>query len=125
MAEVNALYRIFDADDGLLYIGITNNPMGRMMGHLRSQRWARRISYITFEHFNNRAELEAAERKAIIAEGSEFNVTHSHGGYSQELADEIESGYFIEEYGPEDDTYADVDRAAFKAAADVMGKLLA
>ena len=114
--KVNALYRIFDADDELLYVGITNNPRGRAMDHVRLKPWARRISYITFEHFRSRDELVAAERKAVAGECPTFNVAHNRGDITND-------DWEVEEYGPEPPC-TDADRASFAAAADVMGKLL-
>lgn len=115
--EVNALYRIFDADDELLYIGITNNPRSRMMDHVRTKGWARRIAYITFEHFSSRDELFATERQAVADEFPTFNVAHNRGD------DATDDTWEIEEYGPEL-SCTDVDRTAFAGAAAVMGKLL-
>ncbi|MBI2698647.1 MAG: GIY-YIG nuclease family protein [Mycobacterium sp.] len=121
MRQVNALYRIFDADDALLYVGITNNPYGRAMDHVRLRPWARRISYITFEHYDDRNELNAAEREAIAAEGPEFNVTYTRGNSGHVAIPEDE--WVLEEYAdPEPEV--DVDRTSHQAAADVMAKLL-
>jgi hypothetical protein len=122
MAEIHALYRIFDADNELLYVGITNNPTGRMMDHLRSQWWAPRITQITFEHFGDRGELKTAERRAITTEGPVYNVAHARE-WSQDIEDDTDAGWFIEEYG-EAEPHTERERASLAAAAELMGDLL-
>ena len=65
-----ALYRLFDADDRLLYIGITLDPAQRFREHRRTQPWwpdvARRV--VEWLPVAGR-EAEYCERAAIAAEG--------------------------------------------------------
>lgn len=72
----HAVYRIFDAEGGLLYIGTSPNPMNRMHDHASRKVWATRIASVRVEWFTNKADAMAAEITAIAAEGPEWNVHH-------------------------------------------------
>jgi predicted GIY-YIG superfamily endonuclease len=89
---IHALYRAFDRNDVLLYVGITNNPRGRMHAHMRSQHWARHIKYITFEHFSTREKLKAAERSAISTEFPAYNRTYANPVEPHSLQDVVDAG---------------------------------
>ena len=69
------LYRYFDADDQLLYIGITNNQARRFSQH-KDKDWFRYIHRATFEHFSNRKDAELAEMMAIKKELPLHNISH-------------------------------------------------
>lgn len=73
-AERHVLYRMFDADGDLLYIGITNNPPERFRAHSGGKDWWPQVSNITVETFSSREELESAEWAAIGAESPRYNV---------------------------------------------------
>jgi predicted GIY-YIG superfamily endonuclease len=68
------LYRHYDEDDNLLYIGISVNTTARLVGHKDTSDWFKDISKITIEHFETRYEAEQAERKAIREENPICNV---------------------------------------------------
>lgn len=67
------LYRHYDQDGTLLYVGITSNVKRRMEGHRRSATWIERIDHIETEVFPTRRDALAAERQAINSEGPLFN----------------------------------------------------
>lgn len=71
------LYRFYDNQDNLLYIGITNSPQARWNNHRNDKSWFKHVVRSTMEHFATRAELEAAEIQAIQTEKPRHNVTHS------------------------------------------------
>ncbi|MFC9987835.1 GntR family transcriptional regulator [Streptomyces globisporus] len=77
--ERTALYRLYDTDDALLYIGISNNPGFRWKAHLYSdsKKWAPLATRRTDEWFETRREALAAEAAAIQAERPRFNGTHN------------------------------------------------
>lgn len=77
MRGVHILYRFFAADNTLLYVGITNDPLSRFGGHCRDKSWFRQIAHSTMEHFESRQELEAAEIHAIKTEKPKYNIAHS------------------------------------------------
>lgn len=71
------LYRFFDEDGTLLYIGISENPLARLDAHVTSQLWWSHVRSATFEHCGTRTEALKAEEAAIRAERPAFNVTHN------------------------------------------------
>lgn len=71
-----ALYRHFDANGRLLYVGVSFEPTRRAADHSRNSGWSDRSSRIEMEWFDSRREAEAAERAAIRDEHPEFNIRH-------------------------------------------------
>lgn len=68
-----ALYRHFDADGVLLYVGITGNPKRRLYEHKCRSRWAEQIDRVTVKWMPDLATARDAERIAIAKEGPLFN----------------------------------------------------
>lgn len=81
-----SLYRFFDADDRLLYVGITTSGSARLAQHSRDKEWFSTVSRATFEHFATREDALAAEKAAIKAERPAYNLRHS-------LAPPVPPGY--------------------------------
>lgn len=63
-----ALYRLYDANDVLLYIGITWSPNWRMKGHLLDKEWMHLVARRTVEWYPDRPSALAAEAAATAAE---------------------------------------------------------
>jgi len=78
MSETTAgavtLYRAWDVDDGLLYIGQTSNLKKRQAEHRRSSEWFARAVRWTTEEYPDREAALVAEAAAIAAERPEFNI---------------------------------------------------
>lgn len=72
-----ALYRFWDKNNTLLYIGISNNFLGRITQHTSTAEWFPQASYVTLEHFDSRLEVEQAEKNAIKSELPLYNKTHN------------------------------------------------
>lgn len=72
-----ALYRFYDADKTLLYIGITNSIGRRFDQHSADKPWYAKTSYTTIEHYPSRAIALEAEKAAIKAERPVHNVQHN------------------------------------------------
>lgn len=71
------LYRIFDEQDRLLYVGISLSVWQRISTHRQTKvwwRWARRVE---LEHFRSKREVEQAEVTAIKLERPLYNSTHN------------------------------------------------
>lgn len=62
------LYRLFDAADALLYIGISDDLRGRMRAHAQEQPWWPEVDHRTVAWYNDRDEADDAETLAIAAE---------------------------------------------------------
>jgi predicted GIY-YIG superfamily endonuclease len=71
--EPTALYRVFDADDMLLYIGISGDFGTRWKQHARIQPWWGEKQRLTVEWLASRELAEAAETAAIKAEKPAHN----------------------------------------------------
>lgn len=71
MTERTALYRLYDADDQLLYIGIAKDPKVRWQGHAQSTTspWWTQVSRKTVTWYPSREEADEAETQAIASEG--------------------------------------------------------
>jgi predicted GIY-YIG superfamily endonuclease len=72
-----ALYRWFDWDDRLLYIGITRDMAARQESHAKASSWSRFAARCSVERYPNRECVEYAERDAIRAEQPLFNHVHN------------------------------------------------
>jgi predicted GIY-YIG superfamily endonuclease len=72
-----ALYRLYDADEQLLYIGITYDPLKRLEQHSRREWWPL-VEIAKVQWFDNRARAATAERDAIKAEDPKHNIVYSN-----------------------------------------------
>jgi predicted GIY-YIG superfamily endonuclease len=72
-----ALYRCFDADEELLYVGISKDPAERWKQHRSTAPWWRDVTMRVVEWYDDRPAAERAERKAIQTEGPRHNVLHN------------------------------------------------
>lgn len=71
---MQTLYRMFDADGQLLYVGISVNPMSRMKHHASAQPWWEEVSGIDLEKYATRDQVMEAERRAVENENPRYNV---------------------------------------------------
>lgn len=71
------LYRVFDATEALLYVGITNDLARRFADHAQEQPWWLDVADCRTEFFPDRVALEAAEMLAIQIEHPRHNVQHT------------------------------------------------
>jgi hypothetical protein len=68
-----ALYRHWDANGQLLYVGISVNPFDRTKDHRHSANWFYEVATITVEFFETTAKAAQAELSAIRTEGPKHN----------------------------------------------------
>jgi hypothetical protein len=69
-----ALYRHYDTDGHLLYVGISFHPYARGKHHARTSPWIDQASYFIGEWFDTWEDAKRAESKAIIKERPLHNV---------------------------------------------------
>lgn len=69
----HALYRFFAADGALLYVGITMDPSRRWNEHRSDKPWWSDVATVSVEKFPSRADVERAERDAIVSENPRHN----------------------------------------------------
>mgnify|MGYP003346331237 CR=1 FL=1 len=72
------LYRHFDKEDNLLYVGISFSSLLRLSQHKSLSSWYGQISRVTIENFENREQALEAETKAILNEKPKYNVQKSN-----------------------------------------------
>lgn len=68
------LYRCYDRDQRLLYIGMTAFPSRRFKQHRRGSSWWNQVDRIDLSSYRNFRVLEQAEIRAIRVEKPKFNV---------------------------------------------------
>ncbi len=81
MQKINsgrALYRHFNKEGKLLYVGIALNILCRLANHRGASSWYPEIARIEIEHFADRQSALKAEREAIAKEKPLHNVNHKH-----------------------------------------------
>jgi hypothetical protein len=71
--EKTTLYRYFDSEGQLLYVGITKNPFDRQSYHAANQPWWQDVFAATYTHFENRADALKAEAFSIGTELPKYN----------------------------------------------------
>lgn len=75
--ERTALYRMFDDDGALLYIGVAAVFGKRWTEHAHSQSWWGEVRRQMVEWYPDRDSAEDAEEEAIGAEHPRYNITHN------------------------------------------------
>lgn len=73
MSERTALYRLFDSDDSLLYVGISKNPDQRIGTHKAERPWWALIARSTVEWYDSHIEAARAEAVAVREEAPSMN----------------------------------------------------
>lgn len=68
-----SLYRFFDAEGRLLYVGATANPFRRLAEHSATRDIAKVVS-VTLEWFPSRLDAVLAEDRAILSERPAWNI---------------------------------------------------
>jgi hypothetical protein len=71
------LYRLFDEDGVLLYIGISNAWQHRMQEHRRTQPWWDQVAHVFPISFPDRRSALDAEARAIRRERPLHNIVHA------------------------------------------------
>lgn len=74
------VYRVYDEDGGLLYVGMSRDIYNRFAVHDIQTLWWEQAHHATTEEFPDRYQAEAAERAAIEAEYPFHNKLHKLGG---------------------------------------------
>jgi len=85
MGELTQLYRHYDGEGQLLYVGISLSAVARLSAHKSRSGWYQDIARVEIENYESREEAEAAEVEAIQEERPLHN--RSHNGYDSLIVD--------------------------------------
>jgi len=70
----HSLYRYFDFDNQLLYVGRTTKPLNRLRVHQKASVWFKEVRTMTVQKFLSSDDLWIAEITAIRAENPKYNI---------------------------------------------------
>lgn len=76
---MSEMYRFYDSDGSLLYLGISLDALRRVDQHRRLKAWWPLVARMEVEHFPagvSRRDMERAEAAAIRLEHPRFNIAH-------------------------------------------------
>lgn len=79
MSQATTLYRFYDVDGRVLYIGIAMGVHCRWARHAQEKRWWQEVASARLEHFPTREAATEAERAAIADEEPVYNVLLNKG----------------------------------------------
>lgn len=68
MIKRTALYRLYDANDALLYVGITYHPTERFAQHRKESHWWHQVARREVTWHEHRPAAQDAEKRAIQEE---------------------------------------------------------
>lgn len=71
------LYRAYDSEGVLLYVGISGKWSERLHSHEKTSDWMELTDYVKIERFPDRESVEKAERRAIAKEEPLYNKAHN------------------------------------------------
>lgn len=74
MPKKTQLYRHYDVDGNLLYVGISLSSVHRLSQHRQQSHWFEQIRRVDVQHFASRTEALEAEAIAISEESPRYNV---------------------------------------------------
>lgn len=95
---MSTLYRYYDKNNVLLYVGISVNAVYRFTQHKNKSSWVDDIERIEIEKFESKKEASEAEVKAIRNEKPLYNVIHQ--GDSEDFIQATTGpSYMCKEYG--------------------------
>lgn len=70
---ITTVYRYYNEDDRLLYVGITGNQVNRLDDHWKNRSWWQEVSYGKFRHYETRDKALQIEASAIALELPKYN----------------------------------------------------
>ena len=99
---MQCLYRHFDKDGQLLYVGISLSAIQRLAQHREASSWFNEITKVTIEHYETREEVVRVERETIQRENPKYNIKHRRVNLkpSNQQIDEARLTRVVTEYQP-------------------------
>ncbi|MGW6531432.1 GIY-YIG nuclease family protein [Streptomyces venezuelae] len=90
MSKQTALYRLFDENDRLLYLGIARDPESRWKLHSDRQTWWHLVARKTVEWYADRDAAKAAEKQLTAREMPLFDKANKKAAEAVEYDDSKE-----------------------------------
>lgn len=90
-----SVYRLFDGDGQLLYVGVTRQGYHRLHQHSRDKPWWPEVATASFEHLPDRLTALRVESKAIRDEGPKHNMVGGARFPEADVSPRVESGYRV------------------------------
>lgn len=84
------LYRHFDENSRLLYVGISSSAIVRLAQHKQTAHWFDEVTVVTIVNFETKELALVAEEQAIKEERPLYNLQHSQDTWAANLDAEIE-----------------------------------
>lgn len=84
-----SLYKHYDAQNRLLYVGISKSHLLRLHNHSRKAVWISQIARIDIKQFGSREDALRAEKVAIKKERPIYNVVHNEEPLSTKLRERL------------------------------------
>jgi predicted GIY-YIG superfamily endonuclease len=89
------VYRLFDQDGRLIYIGCTYSPEARIKQHRTTMWWGDQITRVKITVHPNKPAAHAVELAAIHSDKPRWNINskwvHNHSWTAQDFADYIKA----------------------------------
>lgn len=79
MPKQPRLYKYYDENGDLLYVGISLNPVVRLADHNSKSFWADAIRRVEIEFIPDEFAPSMFERKIIMEENPKHNIVHKNG----------------------------------------------
>lgn len=73
-AEKTELYRHYDKDNTLLYVGVSLSYASRLAQHRDHAHWFKDVEIVKIERFLTRREALDAEKRAVVSENPKCNI---------------------------------------------------
>jgi hypothetical protein len=112
--QITTLYRYFDSEGQLLYVGVTKNQFQRQDQHSKIQPWWTDVASATFTHYESRNAAFAAEVYAIANDLPRYNKAGPT--ISQELKQHLMS---VMDGNQADSWHQDISQNMSKVMAEI------
>jgi excinuclease UvrABC nuclease subunit len=77
VGDPHSVYRFYNADGELLWVGCTANLFSRLLSHRSGSPFHTQIASVQLEHFDSRTEARAAETAYIETLRPAYNIEHN------------------------------------------------
>ena len=87
--NMTQLYRHFDCNGTLLYVGISSSTIARLSQHQRTAHWFDQVANVSVQKFPTRKAALEAEKLAIQTEKPLYNKIHNQDTWAEDIDAEL------------------------------------